>query len=699
MSMFRVTTLLFSVSVLMHAGYLEYDDDNGTPYKWSTSSAQDVKIAVDAGDVSGTVDNDAANTVIDTVIDYYNNVTGTELDIVKLGNTSGDITAANRSTYFDFSDSSQITTNNSCKISQDVPGANLVIFFDEDGSFFSSIQGGSSILGIALPSHYQSNGNILCAYVIINGTTITDADKLRYVLAHEFGHALNLVHSQINGDLADTEPEKMPLMYPIIPADEVQALTVPLKLDDRFSLSYLYAEDEIQTNGRVVGHIENRFGEGVLATNVTCRNPAVVEDAVSWVSGADLDGDGAYTCGLLPNGDYEVEVSPIVVAINEWDVNPPFIPTEIYSGQTESFDPNVDDLDDDVSTVTVSGSAVDDIDIILNENGRLRNGETKSGTVSAALSASSPQIPPFEYIMYVPSNASKVTFDLQAEDSDLDIDLLIRCGSAFSLNTLLVGPLFDQLDPATDQTDVASVSLTGNETIELSNSSSPSIQECEYHIVIPNFETQNVGFELTAILEGQAPKVVFDFSSKEKLQDNGETLVAALRMIAKGDRFLINGITFADEGKNGIDDVTLVKLYEDSNDNGRVDEDDQLLAQTTEVDATTFTIEGLNIYLLDDEAQKFLITYELSSSASMPWYVGLAFLTLILGCMISPRYRVTLLVLVVLGANLSCSSSGSSNYQVTITDKNQISGEALGFGDDFSISFDAVGSVQDFFAN
>ncbi|MEZ4819079.1 MAG: hypothetical protein R3A45_03960 [Bdellovibrionota bacterium] len=470
-----------------------------------------------------------------------------------------------------------------------------------------------------------------------------------------------------------------------------------------FRFLYLYAQDEIANGGSIQGTITNRFGEGVLATNVICRDTSAVENAVSWVSGAELQGNGAFTCGLLPNGDYEVEVSPIETAINIWEDNPPFIATEYYSGTDESFDPDVDDRDG-AADVSVSGSAINNINIVLNEDGRLQNNVTVVSSIVAGTPFDSsviPSIHDLEYFFFVPSNARTVTFTLEANDTNDDIDLLVRCGSPFSLATGIVGPLYDQSDPANDQSDVVGVTTSGLETIELTSSSSPSIQECEYHLVLVNYTDEVVGFELTATIMGNQPKVILDFTAQNQLQDNGETLVASLTAIAKGDRFVIDDITFTDEGKVGAGNATAAKLYRDDNENGQIDDSDTLLGQTTQISNGEFTITGVNMYLLDDERQEFLVTYDLNNAAGPQWWMWLLILGIVLsGIFVAPKSSLKILFIIsMLASGISCSSGGSSDYNIKILQKSDVVATALGFGDAFSIENDAVQSVQDFFAN
>lgn len=693
-------------SCLLHLGAGFLDHDEGIPYKWATN----VNIAVVNTVVNDSISNAEGVATLMEVIDHYNDVVGSQISLNYI-NTVPSV-ANNLATYINFSATgiSQQSGQSDCKISNQLSGSNLAVFFDPEGSFFN---GNLGILGIASPSLYDSQGNITCAYLLINGPAVTNLDTLKYIILHELGHALNLAHSQINGDLTGTEPKYVPTMFPFIPSNAVlvDALSVPLKLDDQFSFSYLYAPNQLQSAGQITGKIKNRFDQGVRAVNVICRDEVdddatmdvdeTLQNVVSWVSDAELIGNGQYLCGLLPPSAYSVEITPIETAINVWDVNPPYIPSEFYSGEFESFDPAIDLLDSK-EPMNVGVETIEDIDIVLNEDGRLENKLAKQGTVFAGVlggQSISPNISDLEYFMYVPKNANKVTFELKATDPSKDIDLLIRCGSPFSLSLQTVGPLYSEANPTSDQTEIAGTSSTGEETVVVSTATAPKIDACNYHLLVVNYTTSDVPFSIQATIEGKAPSLTFDFRGIDGVPSGSKKVVSRLSALAKGDHFIVEGATFTDSGNEGLAGVTEVELYLDVNQNGSVDEDDLLVGQTMTINGDQFTMSDLNLQFLDEEIQRYLVVYTIPSTASVASWLGVViFLGLLISIFLG-KAPATIVCLMFSMLFLSCAGGGTSNYNISVQDKSDISATALGFGDDFEVKGSVVSSVSDFFNN
>jgi len=697
--------------MLTGAGFLEYDGGSGKPYRWNTTTG--VNILIDSGNASAGINATAAATIVNNVIAKYNALQGSQLTLSVLGTSSADITNTNILDYINYTDTAAIEEANStavCKANDHITGANLTIFFDENGAFFDDISLGTNVLGIATPTHYNAQGDILCAYLAINGKAIVTTDELEYVIAHELGHALNLSHTQINGHLTDSDPAKVPLMYPFIPSDAVAALVPTFKLDDQFSYAYLYSQNTLNMSGRISGAIKNRFGEGVFGTNVICRDPNIEENAVSWISGVDDNGEGAYLCGMLPGADYVVEVSPIKEAINVWEINPPFIPSEFYSGPSESYEQTIDNINDDINaaqSITVAGAEVPDIDVVLNEDGRLENGVTQTGTTPAGefVAATSgqpsfiaPAVHPLPYYIYVPSNAKNVTFEINATDSSQDLDLLIRCGSPFSLSTAIAGILFDQDNKDRDQTDIDGTGNTGNEFIGLNSSSTPKIDACDYHLLVINFTDQAVGFDIVAHIEGDAPTVVFDFKHANK-NINGEDWVSSLEVEAIGDRFLASEIMLTDEGLRGASDATQAKLYFDQNNNGKLDLQDPLVSQTSAIMGNEFTFSGINLYLEENVQKRYFITYQQPAAASISFWALFFILGFIVsgGLITRSQLSVGFACLCIMLVGFGCASQNSFDHDIKVLDKSDIQGETLGFGANYVLQEKYITSVEDFF--
>jgi hypothetical protein len=731
----RCLIVLVASTNLMHAGYLEYQE-NGEPFRWSDNNTiswvyenRDFYIEMDNGDlIDNEIEITASDvlTIIQNAIGHWDGVdapaltfgTGTE-------STTNDINQGNYQSYIN-------VNNTSCPLSQTMPGQNFAFVVDHNGAIFSALLAGTGIpvtdvLGIASPSDFdEDSGEITCGYVLINAVALepSDADKdiatelgtneveqrireaLEYVITHELGHALNMVHSQINGDLTTSEPDKVPTMYPFIPSDPSAALATPLKRDDQFSYLYLYNQDQLDSDGGITGTVMNRFDQGVLGANVICRDVNdPLTNVVSWISDANLNGNGDYVCGHLPAGDYQVSIEPITVAINAWQTLPPFIASEFFN-EDESFDPAVDNLET-ASPVAVANATIENIDLVLNENGRLISGIDKAGSINTADSPL-PSFPvaPFEYYLYIPKNADTVTFELQADNNNTDIDLLGRCGQPFTLDQARGGAVFASAGSSTDQTQFASLSLSGSESAVLTRSSNPPLpDDSQCHIVVANLtgnDTLEADFTISATVEGKTPNLTFEFTPRQSVQDNGQTLTAQITAYARGDRFTVSSITFTDEGSQGLSDAVGASLYLDENGNGRVDDEDRLLGTTSAVSATQVTLNVDKLFFLDEENQTLLLTYELPMTAS-PLVTWLSFSLLLLLLMVLQRFypkaRLACWIVLLAGVGIRCSSSGPSDFQATITQKSDIEAMALGFGDTYEIRTDSSVTVQDFFDN
>ena len=86
-------------------------------------------------------------------------------------------------------------------------GGGIHIIYDGDGSVLSDFIGvGFGVLGIATPEFLESEGStrIVEGWVIITGQgegleEVVTGGPLSGVMTHEFGHAINLAHTQTNG--------------------------------------------------------------------------------------------------------------------------------------------------------------------------------------------------------------------------------------------------------------------------------------------------------------------------------------------------------------------------------------------------------------------------------------------------------------------------------------------------------------------
>lgn len=681
-----IAMLLFPIHA-RSAGYLEFDV-NGTPYKWD--SATDIQFFLDGSNL-GAISKASADTIVNTAFTTWSSLPGATLTFNDAGDTA-DITTANLSSFVDFN-------GVTC------PTADFVVVYDDDGSIFTSLFGASAasgILGLASPSVLSNaTKKITCAYALLNGALASDSDTLEYTVMHEFGHAQNLEHTEINGDLANNliagDDLYIPLMYPVIPQSPTIALTGGfngLKLDDQFSLLYVYNQALLNSEPKIKGKVLDKKGDGVLGVNVICANKASPnENVVSWISDAELNGHGEYTCGHLVAGDYDVKIEPVTVAINSWDEGtPPFIPAEFYNGEDESFD-SENDLLEDVTDITVpAATTVDSINVVINDNGKITSEKTVTGTVSAS------SVADLEYFIYVPKSVSKATFELSGDPSTADIDVYGKCDDPFSLALTTAGTFYNPAS-STQQAEFAGASSDASESVILDSSSAPEIDNCEYHLVVVNYDAGDVDFELKVTLEGDKPELKADFQPANKLQENGETLVSNVIFEASNDQFTIDTIKFTDAGVENLSDVSAASFYSDENANEKIDDEDVLIATTTSVDKTnrTYTFSKLHIFIDEGNQKNFLISYTLPAAASSNYLMFLV-LGVMLMTLVRKNKNVQLIVMLISLTFLGrCSSSSSSEFNPIIEKTEHITAEASGFGDKFNVEVGVPSSVKDFF--
>ncbi len=606
-----------------------------------------------------------------------------------------DITQSNIATYVNFN-------GTSC------PVQDFVVVYDNDGEIFSDLFGGASqgILGIASPSVLvNSTLKITCGYALINGSSVPDnsgttQQSVLYTLMHELGHGQNIEHSEINEALSTdgslVNDQYIPLMFPIIPTGLTAALAGGIggiKLDDQFSIHTLYNQSLLNSEGRIKGTVTNKAGDGLLGVNVICydkNNP--LENVVSWLSDSALDGNGEYICGHLPAGDYQVKIEPVTKAINQWEQGtPPYIPSEFFNGANESSDADIDSLTEKTD-IAIASSTVSNINLITNDNGQVTSTKKVTGTIDPTSAAD------LEYFIYVPKSVTKATFTLNSTPSTSDVDIYGKCDSPFSLALDTAGPIYNPTSPQTQQAEFAGAGSTGDETVELDSSSSPKVDNCEYHLLLVNYDQAAATFELTATLQGDTPQLKADFSPKKSVQTNGETLVSQAIFEAQDDQFTISSIKFTDTGVLSVGSVSLVSLYEDENNNGRVDAADTLLASTTDMNANrTFTLSNLNLFIDEGKQKKLLITYALPASSSVSTFLVIALVGFVLLGLVRRETRYMVSILFVMTTLTQCSGSSEQDYNPVVVESTDLQAEASGFGDKFNVQVGKPDSVKEFF--
>ncbi|HQR29779.1 MAG TPA: hypothetical protein PLL32_05165 [Anaeromyxobacteraceae bacterium] len=231
-------------------------------------------------------------------------------------------------------------------------GGGVQVIFDADGTVFSEFFGVSPyVLGISSPEWGDETTSFITeSWTLLNGQAIytDDVDAAHYqgVVTHEFGHAIGLAHTQVNGAAAlygpwvgepvgpqscttlpyrtDVTQRDVETMYPYsdpAPWSEVGlAQAVIHTADDRAALSDLYpGPGWPAATGTITGKVLGLDGRTELTgVNVIARNlDDPFSDANSSLSGQWTQGqfgpDGSYTLnGLKPGARYVVYVDAIV---------------------------------------------------------------------------------------------------------------------------------------------------------------------------------------------------------------------------------------------------------------------------------------------------------------------------------------------------------------------------------------------------
>lgn len=291
------------------------------------------------------------------------------------------IERANEITAFAFNEWSKVPTSTfSAEIAgtiadqtgiADVTGANAAqmygvengygfwVLYDTDGSIMEDYFGvpRTAVLGIAFPEFEDGQGRIIEATAVINGWSIhiddTEGNRYAGVFTHEFGHAINLSHSQVNGpmvyqsytyapyqpgvagcvapvhryDYPDgmganrADPATLETMFPFIDnwGDAAAEQSTVDRADDIAAISNLYPTAEyVSSTGSISGVLRLKDGKNEYSgINIVARNvDDLMGDAVSAMSGDQTQGqvgpDGRFTINnLTPGQRYVVHIEEI----------------------------------------------------------------------------------------------------------------------------------------------------------------------------------------------------------------------------------------------------------------------------------------------------------------------------------------------------------------------------------------------------
>jgi hypothetical protein len=362
-----------------------HDSDPPRPLAWDTSKGP-IPVWTDGGkaftfDFDGVtpfITIERANEITQFAFDQWSTVPTSTLKAKVTGTIQSRIGIAD------------VTGANAAQLYEKENGYGFWVLYDTDGSILEEYFGVPmwAVLGIAFPEWADENGRITEATALLNGWYVdaadTNGDRVAGVFTHEFGHAINLSHSQVNGPLVYSsypfdgfrrypgvpgcvdpvyasdwyddsvnraDPAIIETMYPFIDTfgrigEEQSTITHP---DDVAAVSNLYPTPAYLTGrGSISGVLRLKDGRtqfsgiNVIARNV--KNPLF--DAVSAMTGDQTQGrigpDGRFTLrNLTPGQDYLVYIEEI--AAGGYPTTPQMLVSQgEYWNEGESSDPATD---------------------------------------------------------------------------------------------------------------------------------------------------------------------------------------------------------------------------------------------------------------------------------------------------------------------------------------------------------------------
>jgi hypothetical protein len=340
------------------AGVLYTNDKPGDPQplRWNTS--QPIPVYTDLGvftyDFDGTtpfITNERADQMVAFAVNQWSRVSSSTLK----ARVVGDFTKVP-------SIGADVTSKNLDKVFGAFNGGGVHVVYDTDGSILEEVFGISKyeVLGIALPEFAEDTDGdgyedtITEAFALMNGWAVGANDpkgqRFTGVMTHEFGHAFNLSHSQVNGPMAffsypgpgeqfpgvpgcvapmhapgsggnEIAGSAVETMFPFIDpySDRGREMSTIDRPDDIAAISSLYPTALYRArSASITGTLRLKDGRTPYSgINIVARNVAdPVNDAVSAMTGAKTQGkagpDGRFRIdNLRPGASYVLYMEEI----------------------------------------------------------------------------------------------------------------------------------------------------------------------------------------------------------------------------------------------------------------------------------------------------------------------------------------------------------------------------------------------------
>lgn len=368
-----------------HAAGFNLVMPDGTPLKWDTTGGP-IPVYTDGGgaftyDFEGVtpfITIERANEIVQFAYDQWSNVPTSTFEANVVGSIDSAIGIAD------------VTDANVDQIVYNQNGYGIWVVYDTDAAIMENFFGVSryAVLGIAFPEIALPDGTIVEATAILNGWYVdssdTNGEMVAGVFTHEFGHTINLSHTQVNGHLANysypssplypgvegcgvdpvhrwtyspptynpADPYQIETMYPFIGhRDETgRAMSYVSMPDDIAAISGLYpTADYLASTGSISGTLRLKDGTtDYTGINIVARNVNdLTGDAVSAMTGHQTLGtagpDGSFTIrGLTPGEEYVVYTEQIYSGGFPTGANR-LISVAEYWNAAEGTDPITDD--------------------------------------------------------------------------------------------------------------------------------------------------------------------------------------------------------------------------------------------------------------------------------------------------------------------------------------------------------------------